>query len=237
MFLKARPMGVMLSLGAALALLSPAPSAAAGHGGGGHFGGGHFGGFRGGAHLGGFHGGARLGGFHGTFRPGHSAFRSRPHYGYRRYSRYYRGYGGYSSYYPYSNYYPGYYAPYLGSGYGEEPDDSDATEDGTPPATSAAPAPPEPAQADTRAYVHLHLPAGAQVWVEGKKMTSTGRHRTFHSPLLQPGKRYVYHVRARWREHGHEVTQTREVKVWAGADLSVTFPVPPSRTKASAKAD
>jgi uncharacterized protein (TIGR03000 family) len=229
MFLKVRPLGVMLSLGAALTLLSPAPSAAAGHGGGGHFAG---------SHVGGFHAGAHFSGFRGAVRPSHSAFRPLPHSGYRGYrspNRYYRGYGGYSTYYPYS-YYPNYSAGYLGSGYGEVPDDSDATEDVTPPATSAAPTPPATAQASTRAYVHLHLPAGAQLWVEGKKMTSTGPDRTFHSPPLQPGKRYVYHVRARWREHGHEVTQTREVKVWAGADLSVSFPVPPSGERADAGA-
>jgi hypothetical protein len=33
-------------------------------------------------------------------------------------------------------------------------------------------------------------------------------------------------VRARWREDGHDVTQTRDVTVSPGADIQLTFPLP-----------
>jgi uncharacterized protein (TIGR03000 family) len=72
------------------------------------------------------------------------------------------------------------------------------------------------------------------VWFEGKKMTATGTDRAFRSPPLEAGQRYLYDVRARWREHGHLVTQTRQVKVRAGADVNVTFPSLPARAHARA---
>src|SRR5262249_10294447 len=97
-------------------------------------------------------------------------------------------------------------------------------DDGAPPASSAPAV--TPAQPTTAAHVTLKVPANAEVWFEGTKTTTTGAVREFESPPLTPGRRYTYQVRARWKENGHEVTQTQKVEVTAGAHANASFPVP-----------
>jgi len=82
---------------------------------------------------------------------------------------------------------------------------------------------------DTRAHVTISVPADAELWAEGIEMTSTGSVREFQSPPLTAGSRYTYELRARWNENGHEVTQTQQVAVAAGAHVSVRFPVQPTK--------
>jgi uncharacterized protein (TIGR03000 family) len=191
-----------------------------GHFGGGHFGGGHFGGFRGG-HFGGFRGG-HFGGFRG-FRGGYLYRPYYHNYGYYRrnyYPRYYGYYPYYYNSYPYYSGSSGYDSGYDGSYYQPElPSDAYPGSE----RSSAYP----PAEADTTAHVTVKVPADARLWVDGKPTTSTGTVRQFISPALTPGRRYAYDLRARWKEHGREVTQTRQVVVTAGADVRVDFPLPP----------
>ena len=80
---------------------------------------------------------------------------------------------------------------------------------------------------DNDASVTMNVPADAQIWVDGAATTSTGSVREFTSPPLKPGSQYHYEVQARWNENGHEVTQTQEVAVRAGANIRVDFPVSP----------
>jgi len=205
--------GTLLLAGAAVFAM-PGPARAQ-HGGGGHGGGGHFGG----ANFGGGHfGGAHYGGYHGGFYHGGSGYgyphAYYPNYGYHRYYPHYYNYYPYPyDTYPYdgsgSTYNSGYYSPY-----GEEPSDTVAPE--------TAPAPP-----DNTAHVTVSVPADAEVWFDGTETTTTGSTREFQSPPLTPGSRYTYEVRARWNENGHEVTQTQQVAVTAGAHVHVDFPVPP----------
>jgi len=61
-----------------------------------------------------------------------------------------------------------------------------------------------------------HVPENAQVWIEDKPMTSTGKLRTFQSPSLTPGKTYHYTVRVAWIEDGKVVSQTRSFPVKTG---------------------
>jgi uncharacterized protein (TIGR03000 family) len=75
----------------------------------------------------------------------------------------------------------------------------------------------------------VNVPAGAQLWFDGKATTTTGSIRQFDSPPLTPGSRYSYEVRARWNENGHEVTQTQQVEVSAGAYVNVQFPERPTK--------
>jgi uncharacterized protein (TIGR03000 family) len=218
MFRKAVPFGAVLLLAGAAVLVTPglAPAKGGGHGGG-HFGGGHFGGFRGG-HFGGAHFGGFRGGFH--YRPYYH------NYGYYRRGYYPRYYGYYPNYYNYYPYYyggsddPGYYA---GPAY--QPDGENYTP-GSAPSTSSY----QPAEAESKALVTVKVPADARLWFDGHPTTSTGAVRQFSSPALTPGRRYAYEVRARWKEHGREVTQTRQVVVTAGADVRVDFPLPPGTT-------
>jgi uncharacterized protein (TIGR03000 family) len=221
MFRKVFSFGVTLLLTGAVALATPglglAQRGGGGHGGGGHGGGGHI---AGGGHYGGGFGGARYGGYRGGFYPGGG-----------RYGGYGYGYPYYGSY----GYYPYSYdtAPYAWS---SPTDDSgysgsygSVTADGTP---SAAPPVSNyqtfyPPVTDTLAHLTVKLPADAQVWVQNTLMTSTGPVRQFISPPLTAGRPFTYEVRAAWNENGHEVTQTQQVGVTAGAYVEVDFPVRP----------
>jgi uncharacterized protein (TIGR03000 family) len=71
------------------------------------------------------------------------------------------------------------------------------------------------AKAET-AMLIVHLPEPAMLWVEGRLIPLRGPTGYFQSPPLNPAKRYVYTVRAVWRENGRWVTLSREVPVAAG---------------------
>jgi uncharacterized protein (TIGR03000 family) len=204
--------GGMLLLAGAAILATPSSSWAhgggGGHGGGGHFGGAHFGG----AHFGGYHGGFYHGGYHYGYGNGYYY----PHYGY------------YHRYYPYYSYYPYYYNPgFYGAYGGETPPYTDDSTSVAPPAGSYQSFYPDAtSEPDTSAHITVNVPEDARLWFEGKLTTATGSIRLFTSPPLTPGSQYHYKVRASWNEDGHEVTQTQEVKVTAGAHIHVDFPLP-----------
>jgi uncharacterized protein (TIGR03000 family) len=187
----------------AVALVGLPGASSAQHGGGGHGGGGHGGGFHsGGFHSGGFHsGGFHGGGFHRGF---HSYYGYYPYYGYSDYYPYTYSYGSSSPAYDYGSY----------------GDVTSSYPDSNPSVT---------AQPDTRAQITVSVPADAEIWFEGTKMTSTGSVREYQSPPLTPGSRYTYDIRARWTEKEHEVTQTQQVEVSAGARVDVRFPVQPTK--------
>jgi len=219
MFSKVLTFGGTLLLAGAVFVSTPAAGQAAGPGG--HFGGGHFGG----GHFGGYHGG-----FHSGYSGGYSHYGSHPYYGYHPNP---------GSYYPYAGYYP-----YYGGGYFPNPIYNSGSSDIDPsyppyPKSEAGssdevPLPTDPGGAssyspeppDNTAKLKVKVPADAEVWFDGTKTTSTGPVREFQSPALAPGQKYSYQVRARWQENGHEVTQTQNVDVKAGADIDVGFPVP-----------
>jgi uncharacterized protein (TIGR03000 family) len=77
---------------------------------------------------------------------------------------------------------------------------------------------------DDTADVTVKLPADAELWFDDVKQKPTGRVRLFVTPELKADREYTYEVRARWRENGREVTQTRKAVVTAGADVEVDFP-------------
>jgi uncharacterized protein (TIGR03000 family) len=228
MFGKAFSFGGPLLLAGALVLVTPGSGQAQHHGGGFHGGGFHGGGFHGGGfrgggfHGGGFHGGGFHGGgfHHGGFH--HGDF---DRFGFHRFGAwpYYYGsypYSGYSGYYPYT-YSSDWSSPAYDSGYyGSDGGVTSPNPDVYSPAIT---------QPDTRAQIIVNVPADAEIWFEGTKMTSTGSVRQYTSPPLTPGTRYTYEVRARWTENGQEVTQTQEVKVAAGTNVNVKFPVQPTK--------
>jgi uncharacterized protein (TIGR03000 family) len=212
---------------AAVLLAADANQAAARGGGGGGWGGAHVGGFRGGFSRGGY---SR--GYYGGYRGGYGGYR-----GYRGY-RSSNGYGGYSyGYYPYYNAYPYSYgsysytdsypyadsypfyssdlSPWAGWTYG--PQNYGSYLSPTAWKTNGA-------QAGSIAQVTVKLPANAELWFDGKKMKTPGRVREFDTPGLTPGHQYTYKVKARWKQNGHTVTQTRQVALSAGAHVRVNFP-------------
>jgi len=85
----------------------------------------------------------------------------------------------------------------------------------------------------------VQVPAVAEVGFEDQKTTQKGPVRFFESPPVAPGRKYVYHIRARWMDNGREVDQTREVNVYAGDKFSIDFTktqremVPPPKPKSA----
>jgi uncharacterized protein (TIGR03000 family) len=218
-----------------------------GHAGGGHVGGGHFGGshsggahFNGG-HFGGTHSGGHQGGYYhhgygGYYHGGHHHY---PGYGYGLYG-YYPYYDSgpyYGDYYPYDYYgsSPSYDSGYTGSVVPADPYPYSAPNlqpdwsnyPAYQPAYSSAPSAVTstvPAHGNA-ARLTVRVPPNAQVWFEGSETTSRGAVREFQSPPLTPGSWYVYEIRARWNDSGHETTQTQKVEVSAGSHVTVNFPV------------
>jgi uncharacterized protein (TIGR03000 family) len=73
----------------------------------------------------------------------------------------------------------------------------------------------------------VSVPADAEIWIDGSKTMQTGTLRRFVSPPILPGQDYAYEVTAKWKEDGHEVTQSRRVRVHAGERVSINFPQVP----------
>jgi uncharacterized protein (TIGR03000 family) len=88
------------------------------------------------------------------------------------------------------------------------------------PRTPFAPMPPA---LPLTALLQVHVPADAEVWLEGQKMRSTCLRRHYRSPPLDPVKGYAYEVRARWQHDGKPIEDVRHVAIRAGATVLVDF--------------
>jgi uncharacterized protein (TIGR03000 family) len=64
------------------------------------------------------------------------------------------------------------------------------------------------------ATIDVTLPtADAKVVLGHTTMSSTGSHRTYVSPSLEPGVRYSYEITATWTQNGQPMTETRTIVV------------------------
>lgn len=81
------------------------------------------------------------------------------------------------------------------------------------------------------AWLDVRVPAEADLWVQGQRMTVTGAERRFTSPSLTPGRDYTYDVRATWSEEGRSVTQERRVTVRAGDRIGLDLRSTPITTE------
>jgi uncharacterized protein (TIGR03000 family) len=79
------------------------------------------------------------------------------------------------------------------------------------------PAPSEPAR------IKVYLPSDAVLHVDGALTQATGEIRNFVSPPLQPGRKFVYTLRATWKEGGKEIQRERTVRVEADKETVVDF--------------
>jgi uncharacterized protein (TIGR03000 family) len=143
------------------------------------------------------------------------------HYGY--YNPY--AYTSRYLYYPFvgGGAYPWYdYRPYYGWSIVVPPDAD--TRQG--PRRRAAYRPPDTPPGPAPAHITLKVPADAEVFFDGHKTSATGTVRQFDSPPLEPGYRYTYQLRARWRQNGRTVTRDQEVSVTRAARVTVAFPPP-----------
>ena len=210
--------GGILFLAATAVLVTPNFGQAQHRGGGARVGNAHVGAYRGGVYHGGVNSSRfyNRGVYHGGYNPGYRRGYPR-YYGYGyRYPSYYGSYGASPYYYGYS--------PYSYDAYGYS-SSAPAYDSGYYDSYGGATSPnPDATQADTSAHITVILPANAEIWVDGSKMTSTGSVREFQSPSLATGHSYTYEVRARWNQNGKMVTQTQNVEVAAGAHVNVRFP-------------
>jgi uncharacterized protein (TIGR03000 family) len=73
------------------------------------------------------------------------------------------------------------------------------------------------------ALIRLKVPADAKIWIDGKAMSPKGALRPFVTTKLEPGKDYVYEVRANWTENGRAVERTRKITFQAGDRLTLNL--------------
>jgi len=76
--------------------------------------------------------------------------------------------------------------------------------------TQSLPAAPQTATLDVR------LPAGAVLYIQGKKTSQTGSERHFVTPALEAGQKYRYTLKAAWSENGRAKEVGRHVFLRGG---------------------
>jgi uncharacterized protein (TIGR03000 family) len=80
-----------------------------------------------------------------------------------------------------------------------------------------------PTAADRRAHINVKVAASATIWFDGARTAQKGTRRYFVSPVLTPGRRYTYEVKARWQEGSRTVTRSRRATFRAGDEVTLTF--------------
>lgn len=82
-------------------------------------------------------------------------------------------------------------------------------------------------QQDPRtAYITVHLPEDAEVWIANIKTKQKGTLRRFVSQPLEPGQKISYEIKATWQEGPNKVEQTRQVELYPGTRSIVDFMAP-----------
>lgn len=74
-----------------------------------------------------------------------------------------------------------------------------------------------------RARVIVRLPSDARLTVDGVDCPLASGNRTFDTPALEPGKKYVYTMKAEVVRDGQTYAETRRVIVEAGKRVKVDF--------------
>jgi uncharacterized protein (TIGR03000 family) len=85
------------------------------------------------------------------------------------------------------------------------------------------PAGPKAATAAATAEIVARVPAGTNLFVEGRATVQTGTVRHFETAGLQPGRDYTYTIRAELDRGGQKLTQEKKVTVRAGETKDVRF--------------
>lgn len=76
------------------------------------------------------------------------------------------------------------------------------------------------------ARIELRVPADADMWVNGRKLTDIGTLRRIVSPPLLPGREYEYEIQARWLENGRMVDRSQRYVLSAGESIYSDWTVP-----------
>jgi len=70
---------------------------------------------------------------------------------------------------------------------------------------------------ESPATLSLEFPAPAAVWLNEKELPGKReRTRTLTSPVLRPGEKYTFHIRASWEVNGKKFEYRRETEVGSG---------------------
>lgn len=79
-------------------------------------------------------------------------------------------------------------------------------------------------QDPSRAYVHVMVPANAEVLFENTPTQQRGPERMFVTPQLEQGHRYSYTITARWQDqNGKTVNRTKTVSLEPGRTVHAQF--------------
>jgi uncharacterized protein (TIGR03000 family) len=79
------------------------------------------------------------------------------------------------------------------------------------------------AGAGNQARIFVRLDSkDAKVWFDGHATKQQGMSRMFDTPALEPGV-HTYHVRAKWKENGKDMDETRVVRFRPGQSVTVDF--------------
>jgi uncharacterized protein (TIGR03000 family) len=73
------------------------------------------------------------------------------------------------------------------------------------------------------ALLKVQVPHDAEIWLDGRKMRSTGLIRHYRTPPLDPTKEYAYEIRARWQFDNKPIEDVRHITIRAGATVLVDF--------------
>jgi uncharacterized protein (TIGR03000 family) len=79
---------------------------------------------------------------------------------------------------------------------------------------------------DRPAYLRVWVPAGAELLVDGSKTKQTGSERLFESPPIPVGRKFIYTLKATWKEGGKDIVREMEVRVEAGRETPIDLRKP-----------
>jgi len=84
----------------------------------------------------------------------------------------------------------------------------------------------------TVASITVQVPANAELYFQGERMTKTGTVRDFVTPALLTSRTYTYDVRAVWEDKdGRPVVRERQLTVRSGDKIDLDMMAAPSETQ------
>jgi uncharacterized protein (TIGR03000 family) len=89
----------------------------------------------------------------------------------------------------------------------------------------------DPSQTNGGALITVRVPADAEVWFDGDPTKQRGDVRDYKTPALPVGRLYHSEIRARWKDGGRVVDQTRSVPASANHRTEVDFTRPDPSAK------
>jgi uncharacterized protein (TIGR03000 family) len=91
-------------------------------------------------------------------------------------------------------------------------------------------------QESARARVHITVPDGGKLFVDGQHINVPAGTRMFHTPLLAPGQSYFYDIGIEFTRNGERQRMDRRILIRPGEEVAVSIDTlrPPGSYTASA---